>query len=44
MRYTKPSIIATYAALSGVKSDKGDMVFESSQIQLTSGSAYQSAE
>jgi hypothetical protein len=44
MRYTKPSIIATHAALSVVKSEKGDLVFESNQIQLTSGAAYQSAE
>jgi hypothetical protein len=44
MSYTKPSIIATHAALSVVKSDKGDLVFESNQIQLTSGAAYQSAE
>jgi hypothetical protein len=44
MSYTKPSIIANHAALSVVKSDKGDLVFESNQIQLTSGAAYQSAE
>ena len=44
MSYTKPSIIATHAALSVVKSDKGDLVFESNQIQLTSGAAYKSAE
>ena len=44
MRYIKPCIIATHAALSVVKSDKGDMVFESNQIQLTSGASYPSVE
>lgn len=43
MRYTKPTI-ATYAALSVVKSEKGDIVFESNQLQLTANPAYQSAE
>jgi hypothetical protein len=44
MRYTKPSIIATHAALSVIKSEKEQVVFESGQITLTAGAAYQSAE
>ena len=44
MRYTKPTITSTYAALSIVKSEKGDIVFESNQLQLTANPAYHSAE
>jgi hypothetical protein len=44
MLYTPPSITATYAAASVIRSEKGDTELEVNQITLTNNAAYQSDE
>jgi hypothetical protein len=44
MRYTKPTIVATYPATEIIRSEKGSNQLEVDQIQLTAGPAYQSEE
>jgi hypothetical protein len=44
MRYTAPKLVATYAATSVIKSEKGEVPFEVNQITLTNSPAYHSAE
>lgn len=43
MRYVPPIITATYPA-SVIQSEKGALVRESDQIELTAGASYQSEE
>ena len=44
MRYTPPSITATYAATTVIQSEKGDTELEVNQITLTNNAAYLSDE
>lgn len=44
MRYTAPSIIATYAAVSVIEAEKTGPELEVQQITFTGNAAYQSEE
>lgn len=44
MRYIPPIITATYPANFVIQSEKGALVRESDQIELTAGASYQSEE